>query len=175
NTLKAWANQNRKLAIPVFLLSGLLVLSLLTWCFWCLMDRRRRRFAVNKDKNSRPSSIASVTKLPPTAATPDIKGVVVQPSSPLDVKTDNHLPVHSIPEEAWELRPISDPSTRTSSHRYNLSEGSFPASLHPTETLDTIVTQQGSLPGTTSQYQLQKTDQLEAMNTGTHRRVKSNV
>ncbi|KAG0180248.1 hypothetical protein DFQ29_000982 [Apophysomyces sp. BC1021] len=139
---------------------------------------RRRRLVVSKDKDSRPSSIVSPTKPKSTVLTTDTKSGVVQPISPLDIKIDSRSPDPAASEEAWELRPISDPrtvSTQPSTHRYNRSEGSPLSTLQPTDTIDITLTQQDSLPLPVQRHHLQKNEQVDAINTGTHRRVKSNV
>ncbi|KAI8393566.1 Metallo-peptidase family M12-domain-containing protein [Radiomyces spectabilis] len=58
NTVKAWVDQNKQIAIPVFIFGPLILLAILGWGIWFAVKRYRRRRMGAKDKDSRPPSIA---------------------------------------------------------------------------------------------------------------------
>ncbi|CAO3618910.1 unnamed protein product [Cunninghamella echinulata] len=60
NTIKKWVEKNKHIAIPVFLFGGLFILALIGLIIWYIIRRYRNNHLLNgKDKNSRPSSVAS--------------------------------------------------------------------------------------------------------------------
>ncbi|CAO3589537.1 unnamed protein product [Absidia cylindrospora] len=60
NTVRAWVNKNKNIAIPVFIFGGLFILGVLALIVWYILRRyRQKKLASGKDKNSRPSSLAS--------------------------------------------------------------------------------------------------------------------
>lgn len=60
NTINAWVDQHKQIAIPVFLFGSLIILSALAGILWFLLKRyRKNRLAAAKDKDSRPSSIVN--------------------------------------------------------------------------------------------------------------------
>ncbi|KAI8975115.1 Metallo-peptidase family M12-domain-containing protein [Mycotypha africana] len=69
NTLKAWTEQNKSLAIPIYIFGSIAVLIIVGWIFWfCRRRYNRRRVlllstgavaSADKDKDSRPNSLLS--------------------------------------------------------------------------------------------------------------------
>jgi flagellar biosynthesis/type III secretory pathway M-ring protein FliF/YscJ len=58
NTLKAWVNQNKSIAIPVFLFGSIAVLLAIGWIVWFVVRRHRhKRRIAEKEKDSRPPSV----------------------------------------------------------------------------------------------------------------------
>lgn len=63
NTLKAWTDQNKPIAIPVFIFGSIGVLMIIFWIGWYFRRRHRRNILLDeKEKNSRPPSLNSYTQ-----------------------------------------------------------------------------------------------------------------
>jgi hypothetical protein len=61
--LKAWTDQNKAIAIPVFIFGSIGVLMIIGWIVWYFRRRHRRKILLaEKEKDSRPPSLNSYTE-----------------------------------------------------------------------------------------------------------------
>ncbi|KAI8977943.1 Metallo-peptidase family M12-domain-containing protein [Pilobolus umbonatus] len=116
NTIKAWTEQNKSIAIPIYVFGSLGVILIIVWLVWMIRKEHKKKIILeNKHKDSRPPSIISYVK---SESEQRRFSAQVLPFPP------NHDPnstewMNSI--ELNQLDPSSPPRQFTNAHRRNKS------------------------------------------------------